>query len=192
MLVAGDAGGMLAVEKALQPLSKIVEAGGVGGAAHQGAPVAIGGIGLLETEQSGHVVIRGFPRSLCARRGLTVGFLWIAVGDVAQKAGHVPEEVAGHHRGRNRRVADDLAGQHLGIGRAEEGVELGQIIHCVDIAVADSGGDLHLEGLVGVQRVKKSGRIGSLRLRQLQPGDVAHDGLALVAEGFGTRGADDA
>jgi len=99
-----------------------------------------------------------------------------------QETDHVLKKIAGHDGGRNGRVADHLAGQHQRIRCGKYPVKMVEKVDGADLLVAIRRADLHLEFLVAVDRIDQGPLVVLLRFAQHQVGDVARDGVALVAE----------
>ena len=184
---------MLAVEEAVQPRGEMCEAIRLVVRAGERAAIAVGVRRLREAEEVGHVVIGGFAAGVPGIAMLTAGCRRVAGCHPLQEAEYVGEEIAGHHGGRNRRIADHLAGQHQRIGARENGVEVMEVIDRVHFPVALGGGHLDAEFLIAVERPDEQlvGWRAPDEFGDLQVGDVAHHALALVTEIFaGRRPAD--
>ena len=124
-----------------------------------------------------------------ARGMMATGCVRIAGSHVVEEGLHVVEEIARHHRRRDRRVADHLAGKDLGVGARKNRIDAVEEID--DIAVVRR--QIDAEFLIAIDRPDQHAlvRCDGQPAGKVQVGDVAHHPLTLVAEALGRCPADD-
>jgi len=128
----GFAGEVFAKEKGVEPLRKVRQAGAVIVRACQAAGVVKGRGPVLKAKEFGHVVIGGIARFGVRHVVKLAGLFAAQSGQTGKECAHVIEKIDCHHRRRNGWVADHFAGEHLGVGGAEnliDGVEVVQRHH---------------------------------------------------------------
>jgi hypothetical protein len=153
---------------------------------------AVGIGGGPEAEHVGHVVVGGVTGTARVEGRLAVGPPRLGRGHLVQEGDDVVEEIPGHHRRRHGRIAHHLAGEHPDIGAAENLIQMVEEVDRAYLARPRRRRHLHLEGLVAVDGEAQQALVPCRHLGETQIGDVAHHGLALVAEIRPVMDADDA
>jgi hypothetical protein len=173
---------VLAVEEAVHALGKTRQAGGVVMFAGKAAAIGVGIRRGLEPEQVRHVVVGGVSRPAIGRAMEAAGLCGRLFRQVGQESQHILQEVAGHHRGGNRRVTHHLAGEHRDVVFAEQAIQPVEIVDGVEVPFAVRGARPYPELLIAVHEVKQPAPALPRDLAQAQVGDVAGRGGALVVE----------
>ena len=182
---------VLAEEEGAEPPRKIGEAGAVVVRAFEPARVGEGRRLVLKAKQLRHVVIRGVARRLHGHAVERARFLAAQAGQPDEEGGHVVEEIRRHHRRRHGRVADHLAGEHEGVGAAEDAVDGVEVVQRVDDFLAGCRLPVHAQALVAVDQVVERLVAVFGQLQELQVAEVAVGGLALEAEAFPRLGGEE-
>ncbi len=173
-LVTGNAGGVLAIEEAVQAPREIVQHAKLVVAATQPAVVTVRLRGRSEAEQVGHVVIGGVLAGACRLPVKAAGSMGLSPAQLMQKGDDILEKIARHHRRRHRGIAHHLAGEQGDSARREDAVEVVEVVHRQQLTVALPRALQHAELLVAVEEQEQQPVVLLRHAPQQQVGDVAH------------------